>query len=164
MFSNLLINKAKALLTLCEKKEFMLATAESCTGGLIAALLTEIPGSSSVVERGFVTYSNEAKETALGVSVALLDSYGAVSQEVAKAMATGTLEKSNADVSIAVTGIAGPSGGSIEKPVGLVYIAVALINQKAIIHEHHFKGSRNAIRLAAVEKALDMVMQVIQES
>jgi nicotinamide-nucleotide amidase len=123
MFEAALLDQARALLDAARAKHIRIVTAESCTGGLIAGLLTEIPGSSDVVERGFVTYSNEAKEDALGVPAALLRKYGAVSDQVARAMADGALRHARAQLAIAVTGIAGPGGGSVEKPVGLVYIA-----------------------------------------
>jgi nicotinamide-nucleotide amidase len=158
MFPETLIASAKKLLRAYEKQKLMLATAESCTGGLIAALLTEIPGSSAVFERGFVTYSNAAKSASLGVPAALIRKYGAVSAPVAEAMAQGVLTHSKADVSIAVTGVAGPAGGTKQKPVGLVYIAVAAKRRKAIVEECLFKkGSRSDIRLQAATKALLLV-------
>src|SRR6266700_4222160 len=118
-----LIEKARALLDLCRQKQLKLATAESCTGGLVAATLTEIPGSSDVLDRGFVTYSNAAKQAMLGVQASMLETKGAVSKETAEAMAAGALERSRADVSAAVTGVAGPGGGTAAKPVGLVHFA-----------------------------------------
>lgn len=114
---------AAELLDALRVQDLMLAAAESCTGGLIAAYLTEMPGSSDVFERGFVTYSNDAKSELLGVSPEMIDAHGAVSEEVAGAMASGALAHSKADISVAVTGIAGPGGGSDDKPVGLVHIA-----------------------------------------
>ncbi|RUY69046.1 CinA family protein, partial [Mesorhizobium sp. M7A.F.Ca.CA.001.13.1.1] len=116
---------ANALLQACQKRGIMLATAESCTGGMIIAALTDIAGSSAVVDRGFITYSNEAKMDMLGVSAATLDAHGAVSRETAIEMATGALTRSRAGLTLAVTGIAGPGGGSAEKPVGLVWFGVA---------------------------------------
>jgi nicotinamide-nucleotide amidase len=116
---------ATALLELCKAKKLMVATAESCTGGLVAGALTDIAGSSAVVDRGFVTYTNEAKHQMLGVPSDTLDRCGAVSRETAEAMARGALGHANADIVIAVTGIAGPGGGSAEKPVGLVHFAAA---------------------------------------
>jgi nicotinamide-nucleotide amidase len=116
------MQQAQALYDLCRDRGLKIATAESCTGGLLAALLTEIPGSSHVFERGFVTYSNEAKTELLGVGDLLLARHGAVSEEVAHAMAVGCLDRSNVDLAVSVTGIAGPAGGSPEKPVGLVYV------------------------------------------
>ena len=123
MFSPSLQKQAKKLLAKSRAKSLMIATAESCTGGLISALLTEIAGSSDVFERGFVTYSNEAKNQLLGVPMQLIEKWGAVSAQTALAMATGALENSNANLSISVTGIAGPGGGSFKKPVGLVHLA-----------------------------------------
>jgi nicotinamide-nucleotide amidase len=163
MFSKVLMADGRNLLALCKKRGIMLATAESCTGGLIAALLTEIPGSSAVVERGFVTYSNEAKQSLLGVPQAALKRYGAVSKEVVKAMAEGALEHSDAKLSVAVTGIAGPEGGTEKKPVGLVYIAAAFSKHKTVIEECHFKGNRRTIRLAAVGLALRLALKQIRE-
>jgi nicotinamide-nucleotide amidase len=138
-----------------------IATAESCTGGLIAGLLTEIAGSSDVVERGLVTYSNEAKEELLGVSRELLARHGAVSAEVAHAMALGALKHARADIAVAVTGIAGPAGGTRQKPVGLVYLAAAR-GDRVIARECRFGGiGRREIRLASVKVALDLLFQLI---
>src|SRR5499427_4160717 len=116
---------AHALLDLCRAKRLMIATAESCTGGLVAAMLTEIPGSSDVLERGFVTYSNAAKTAMLGVPADVIARFGAVSRETAGAMAQGALTHSPADLAVSITGIAGPGGGSPDKPVGLVHFAAA---------------------------------------
>src|SRR3982751_3041231 len=116
---------ARSLLDLCRSRKLTIATAESCTGGLVAAALTAIPGSSDVVDRGFVTYSNAAKTEMLGVPADLIATHGAVSEPVARAMAEGALSRSNADVAVAITGIAGPDGGSDAKPVGLVHLAAA---------------------------------------
>jgi len=120
-----LVREAAALLQLCRERGAMLATAESCTGGLIAACLTEVAGSSDVLDRGFVTYSNQAKQEMLGVPAAVLAEHGAVSEPVARAMAAGAIARSRALLSVAVTGIAGPGGGSAGKPVGLVHLATA---------------------------------------
>lgn len=159
MFPKALISQAEKLLHACEKQKVMLSFAESCTGGLITALMTEIAGSSAVVERGFVTYSNDAKHELLGVPLALIKRHGAVSGEVAQAMAEGALEHSRAQMSVAVTGIAGPTGGSKEKPVGLVYIAVAIRgkNTRTLIQQFHFKGKRSAVRISALTAALAML-------
>jgi len=137
-----------------------IATAESCTGGLIAALLTEIAGSSEVVERGFVTYSNEAKAELLGIPMAVITENGAVSESVARAMAEGALQHSRAQVAVAVTGIAGPGGGTAEKPVGLVHMAVAR-DGHATQHEEHRFGDigRSLVRLRTVEAALRLLLQ-----
>lgn len=139
-----------------------LASAESCTGGLIAAALTEIAGSSRVFERGFVTYSNEAKTELLGVGAALIEERGAVSAEVARAMALGGLEHSHADICIAVTGIAGPGGGSAEKPVGLVYLAAAKRNFECIVEERRFgEIGRDRVRELTVAAAFGLVRTML---
>jgi len=158
MFAPALIDRATALLALCRERRLKLATAESCTGGLVAGLLTEVPGSSAVVERGFVVYSNLAKQEMLSVPEATLVQWGAVSAETARAMAEGALAHSLADLAVAITGIAGPDGGTAEKPVGLVHFAAA--RRGAPIHgvDRRFGPlSRGAIRLAAVETALEML-------
>lgn len=156
MLANSHIQQATSLLESFKIQGLKLATAESCTGGMIAALLTEIAGSSAVFECGFVTYSNESKINLLGVDAAIIEKYGAVSEEVACAMAQGALAKSGADVAVSVTGIAGPSGGTETKPVGLVYIAVA--NKTGIICEKNiFSGSRQAIRTNSVTQALNLL-------
>jgi nicotinamide-nucleotide amidase len=149
---------AEAVLVRCREKKLMLATAESCTGGLIAGALTDIAGSSDVVERGFVTYSNRAKTEMLGVPAALIARHGAVSAEVARAMATGVLAHAPVELSVAVTGIAGPGGGSAEKPVGLVHLAVARRGEKVQSEQQIFPGDRGAIRRATVERALEMLL------
>ncbi|MBX9776709.1 MAG: CinA family protein [Xanthobacteraceae bacterium] len=158
-----LIEQATALLALCRRKRLKIATAESCTGGLIAATLTEIPGSSDVVERGFVTYSNEAKETMLGVPGAMLRTVGAVSRETAEAMAKGALRQSHAELAISVTGIAGPGGGSPEKPVGLVHFAAASKHGHLVHHEKHFGDiGRSQVRHASVIEALAMLRELAE--
>jgi nicotinamide-nucleotide amidase len=157
LFPDDLLTRAEALLEQLRAKGWMLATAESCTGGLIAACLTEIAGSSDVVERGFVTYSNEAKSELLGVPPALIQRHGAVSAEVARAMAQGALAKSRAQVAVSVTGVAGPGGGSAEKPVGLVHLALAIAGGAVSAHREVFRGNRREIRLAATRKALEMI-------
>ena len=153
-----IVERAERLLTLCRAEGVRVATAESCTGGLIAACLTEIAGSSGVVDRGFVTYSNEAKNDLLGVPEALLVRVGAVSEEVARAMAEGALARSDADLAVAVTGIAGPGGATDTKPVGLVHHACAGPGG-AIVHRRVvYLGDRGGVRLATVETALDMLI------
>lgn len=143
------------------EQHWMLATAESCTAGLVAAACTDLAGSSQWFERGFVTYSNEAKVQMLGVDAQLIEQYGAVSQEVAHAMAAGALKHSNADVSISVTGIAGPGGGSAQKPVGLVWFGWGLPDQ--IVTEHQiFQGNRQQIRAAAKQFALEKLYALVQ--
>ncbi|WP_297838615.1 CinA family protein [uncultured Roseibium sp.] len=140
----------------------MVATAESCTGGLICGALTEIAGSSAAVDRGFVTYSNEAKNEMLGVPKDLIEKYGAVSKEVAIAMAEGALARSNADVAVSVTGIAGPGGGSAQKPVGTVHIAVAAKDRPTDhLHCWFADNGRQSIRLATVRTALTSILNAI---
>jgi nicotinamide-nucleotide amidase len=146
---------------LLERKQ-MLATAESCTGGLIAAACTDLAGSSTWFERGFVTYSNQAKTEMLGVDVQLIATHGAVSEPVARAMAQGALQQSHAQVAIAVTGVAGPSGGSADKPVGTVWLAWALPSS---VHAEvqHFAGERAAVRAATVAHALSRMIILLKE-
>ncbi|RZI86682.1 MAG: CinA family protein [Rubrivivax sp.] len=131
-----------------------LATAESCTGGLIAATCTDLSGSSAWFERGFVTYSNEAKTELLGVDAALIEAHGAVSEPVARAMAEGALARSRADRAVAVTGVAGPTGGSVDKPVGTVWLAWAALGAPTMTLRCQFAGDRAAVRLATVAQAL----------
>jgi nicotinamide-nucleotide amidase len=152
---------AKTLIDLYRAKRLRIATAESCTGGMIAAAITDIAGSSDVFERGFVTYSNEAKTEQVGVPADLIAHHGAVSVHVAREMAVGALKHSRADVAVAVTGIAGPGGGSESKPVGLVYLAVARRNSDPAIERHQFHGDRAAIRQATVERALEMLAEAV---
>lgn len=141
------------------QNDMMLACAESCTGGMIAAAITERAGSSAVFDRGFVTYSNEAKMDMLGVSAVTLQNHGAVSQETAREMCLGALSKSRAHIAVSVTGIAGPSGGSAEKPVGLVYIGIATQNGAAHVTKNLFEGDRISIRQATLEKALELLIE-----
>jgi nicotinamide-nucleotide amidase len=152
-----LLKSAEKLLEAFRSAGLRLATAESCTGGLIAATLTEIAGASDVVERGFVTYSNEAKTELLGVPAALIARAGAVSAEVAEAMAEGALDRSAADLAVAVTGIAGPGGATAAKPVGLVYLGVCRRGATAEHERHVFSGDRAAVRRAAVAAAFDLL-------
>lgn len=153
-----LLPLAGEIISACTKGGLLLATAESCTGGLIAGVLTEIAGSSAVVDRGFVTYSNEAKTGMLQVAPALIGTHGAVSREVAIAMAEGAIRASRADVAVAVTGIAGPGGGSVEKPVGLVHFAVAVRGDVTTAVEQRFGDiGRSAVRLATVKVALETI-------
>ena len=149
---------AETVLAACRARGFKIATAESCTGGLIAAALTGIAGSSDVVDRGFVTYSNAAKSAMLGVSAATLDAHGAVSESVAREMAMGALEKSGADLAVAVTGVAGPGGGSAHKPVGLVHIAVASNNGLTHLESRFGDIGRDGVRVETVRAALRMVL------
>jgi len=151
-----ILRQAELLLETCRIRRQKLATAESCTGGLIAAALTHFAGSSDVFERGFVTYSNEAKTELLGVPAPLIERYGAVSEAVARAMAEGVLVFSHADISVSVTGVAGPGGGSTEKPVGLVCFGRAVRNGATACYRQDFKGDRAAIRAQAVRFALTL--------
>ena len=145
------------VLARCRAQGWTLATAESCTGGMVAAALTDIAGASDVVERGFVTYSNRAKSELLGVPKELIEKHGAVSAETAAAMAQGALAKAPVDIAVAVTGIAGPSGGTKEKPVGLVYFGVARSGGKILTERQIFKGDRTDIRRAAAARALELL-------
>jgi nicotinamide-nucleotide amidase len=148
---------ATAVLARCRAAGLMVATAESCTGGLVAACLTEIAGSSDVVDRGFVTYSNEAKMELLSVPAATLAAHGAVSDDTATAMLAGALAHSRADLVVAITGIAGPGGGSIEKPVGLVFIGVQRRGRDPQVERHVFSGDRAAVRAASLRRALELM-------
>ena len=152
---------AAALLERYRQRGWKIATAESCTGGMIAAALTDIAGSSDVLERGFIAYSNEAKSELIGVPAAMIASHGAVSAPVAKAMADGALGRSRADVVISVTGIAGPGGGSSTKPVGLVYFGLARKGIETRVDRQHFAGDRVTVRLATVGHALDLLADAL---
>lgn len=157
-----LTSLATDLIQAATQQGLTIATAESCTGGLVAGVLTEIAGSSAVVDRGFVTYSNEAKSQMLGVSTDLIERLGAVSAEVAIAMAEGAISGSDADIAVAVTGVAGPGGGSPEKPVGLVHFAAMRRGQSARHTERRFGDvGRAQIRLASVREALVMMQRLI---
>jgi len=149
---------AEAVLARHRRAGTKLATAESCTGGAIAAALTDIAGSSDVFERGFVVYSNEAKTELLGVPAALIDRHGAVSDVVAAAMAEGALAHSHADLAVSVTGIAGPGGGTPKKPVGLVYIGCVRRGGAPAVERHVFAGDRAAVRAATVQRALELLL------
>jgi nicotinamide-nucleotide amidase len=154
LFPNALVEQATALLADLRARGATLATAESCTGGLIAALITDIAGSSDVFTHGFITYANAAKTSMVGVPASLIAQHGAVSAPVAIAMAEGALDASGARIAVAVTGVAGPSGGSPEKPVGLVHIAVARVDGETLHQQHQFSGDRASVRLQTVEAAL----------
>jgi len=157
-----LADDASSLLGEIKKRQLKLATAESCTGGLIAAVLTEVPGSSDVVDRGFVTYSNDAKNAMLGVSLDLIREDGAVSEAVARAMVSGALERSIASIAVSVTGIAGPGGGSADKPVGLVHLAVQR-RDKPCVHARCEFGDvgRSNVRHLSVQKAFELLHSVL---
>jgi nicotinamide-nucleotide amidase len=156
-------NRAATLLDAYRDKGLKIATAESCTGGLVAALLTEISGSSSVMERGFVTYSNEAKIELIGVPAELIAAHGAVSEPVARAMAEGALAHSRADVAVGVTGVAGPTGGTATKPVGLVHFGLARKGAATIHLERRYGDlGREIVRRRAVEDALALLEQAVR--
>ncbi|WP_153769142.1 CinA family protein [Labrenzia sp. CE80] len=157
-----LLPEAENIIADARRKGLIIATAESCTGGLIAGLLTEVPGSSAVIDRGFVTYSNEAKQEMLGVPFETLEAVGAVSCETAIAMAEGALKNSRADLAVSVTGIAGPGGGSAQKPVGTVHFALAANNRKTEHLAAQFGDiGRGEVRLQAVVKALELISNSI---
>jgi nicotinamide-nucleotide amidase len=152
---------AKHLLDLCRARGLTVATAESCTGGLVVAALTEIAGSSDVVECGFVTYSNQAKETMLGVPASTLKRHGAVSAETASAMAAGALRNSQADIAVSITGIAGPGGGTKEKPVGLVHFAAASRDGRCLERRQLFgEIGRDRVRERSVAEALALLQDL----
>jgi nicotinamide-nucleotide amidase len=152
---------ARRVIEICSAKRLTVATAESCTGGLVTAALTEIPGSSAVVACSFVTYSNDAKQNLLGVPEGVLRSYGAVSRPTAQAMADGVLARTPADLAVAVTGIAGPGGGSAEKPVGLVHFAAAARNGERRAREERFGDiGRAVVRQRSVGVALEMLEEL----
>jgi len=155
--------KARDVLDACRAARLTLATAESCTGGMIAASLTDIAGSSDVVERGFVTYSNAAKSELLGIAPELIAAHGAVSAEVAEAMASGVLAHAPVDLAVSVTGIAGPGGATATKPVGLVYLGIARRGGACRAERQVFPGDRAAIRRAATARALDLLMAAVSE-
>jgi len=162
MFPAPLLRLAEVVLAEARAQKLRIATAESCTGGLIAGLLTEIPGSSDVFDRGFVVYSNRAKQDMLNVPGDLIADAGAVSEAVARAMAEGAVENSNAHMAVSVTGVAGPGGGTPLKPVGLVHIAAAR-ERRSILHEAHRFGDigRAEVRMKSVEAALELLQRLI---
>lgn len=161
MFPADILRLAEQVLAAARAQQLKIATAESCTGGLVAGALTEIAGSSDVVERGFVTYANAAKTDMISVPAGMIGAHGAVSEEVARAMAEGVLAHAPVDLAVAITGIAGPGGGTPSKPVGLVHFACAR-RGGATAHERHvFPGDRSAVRLAAVRVALALLMRRI---
>ncbi|MFY0637594.1 CinA family protein [Maricaulis maris] len=159
IFTHSLIDQAETLIDRARTAGVMVATAESCTGGLVSALLTEIPGASDVVDRGFVTYSNAAKTEMLGIPARVIEANGAVSVEVARRMAEEALLRSNADITVSITGIAGP-GGSEHKPAGLVHFAMARRDGTTKTHVSRFGDrGRDAVRLASVATALDLLAE-----
>lgn len=159
MFNPDLLALAETFLQRCRVSGVKVATAESCSGGLLAGLLTEIPGASDVFERGFVTYANQSKTDLLHVAPEHLIKHGAVSKIVAQAMAQGLIRNTPCDLGLAITGIAGPDGGTPEKPVGLVYIAAARRGQGALAERRDFTGTRTEIRTAAIRSALELALQ-----
>jgi nicotinamide-nucleotide amidase len=153
---------ARRLVTLAAARKRLLATAESCTGGLVAGALTDIAGSSAIFDRGFVTYSNAAKIAMLGVRPATLEQHGAVSAETAKEMAAGALARSDAFVAVSITGIAGPAGGSALKPIGLVWFAAAARDGRVLLEERYFGDiGRQPVRYASVLQALSMLEEIV---
>ncbi len=162
LFPSELLDAAKKLLAELQRHALLIVTAESCTGGLLAGLLTEVPGASAMVERGFVTYSNVAKTELLGVDATLIQRYGAVSEEVARAMAEGALRNTPAHIAVSVTGIAGPDGGSPQRPVGLVYLAVAGKGQPTRTRECRFGNiGRREVRLASLREAISLTLEAV---
>jgi nicotinamide-nucleotide amidase len=164
MFSSPLLRLAEVVVADARNQKLRIATAESCTGGLIGALLTEIPGSSSVFDRGFIVYSGRAKQDLLGVPGDLIADAGEVSEAVARMMAEGAVENSNAQLAVSVTGVAGPGGGTPMKPIGLVHIAACREN-RAILHEAHRFGDigRTEVRLKSVEVALTLLHRLLEK-
>lgn len=163
MFSSPLLRLAEVVVADAREKKLRIATAESCTGGLVAALITEIPGSSAVFDRGFITYSGRSKQDLLGVPGDLIADSGEVSEAVARMMAEGAVENSNAQLAVAVTGIAGPGGGTAMKPIGLVHVAACREN-RAIIHEVNRFGDigRTEVRLKTCEVALQLLRRLLE--
>lgn len=161
MLEERLLLLAKDMVTQATTRNLKIATAESCTGGLVSAYLTAIPGASAVFDLGFVTYSNAVKESMLGVSPQTIADFGAVSADVAKEMAEGAVKTSGADIAVSITGIAGPDGGSTEKPVGLVYIALAKRGEKTDVTKNNFKGDRADVRTQSAEMALNALLSAI---
>ncbi len=153
---------SETVLGACRAARLKLATAESCTGGMVAAALTDIAGSSDVVERGFVTYSNAAKTELLGVPPEMIAAHGAVSAQVATAMVQGALARAPVDVAVSITGIAGPGGATKGKPVGLVYFGIARKGSAARVERHTFQGDRAAVRAASTQRALELLLEVVR--
>ena len=160
MFSANIRSLSQNVIDVCAKEQRRIATAESCTAGLLAAALTDIPGASAVVERGFITYSNDSKMEVLGVRPEALGQFGAVSACVAEQMAIGALEFSRADLALSITGIAGPDGGTVEKPVGLVYFGLATREGALMHYKCTFSGDREEVRMQAVAEALKLIVTV----
>jgi len=161
MFSSTILDEAKIVIEECQTAGLRLATAESCTGGLVSGALTAVPGASAVFERGFVTYANAAKNAMLGVAPALIAAHGAVSEPVSRAMAEGALKRADVDLAVAVTGIAGPGGGSADKPVGLVHMAAARRGRETVHERHVYSGDRADIRRQSVADALRLLRRQV---
>lgn len=159
-----MLDLVEKLTKLLESRNMTLAVAESCTGGLVAATITHKSGASKIFDRGFVTYSNAAKIEALGVDAKLIEQHGAVSAEVAQAMAQGALDKSTADLTVSITGIAGPDGGTESKPIGLAFFGYALKGGSAGSLEHKFEGDREKIRVSSTVTALKHLISVLEEN
>jgi nicotinamide-nucleotide amidase len=163
LFPDDLYAAAASVLDELQRHAYLVATAESCTGGLLTGLLTEVPGASGMVERGFVTYSNAAKTELLGVPADLITRHGAVSEQVARAMADGALHRTPAHIALSITGIAGPDGGSPEKPVGLVYLGTAARGEQTHVRACRFGNiGRREIRLASIRVALELMANAIK--
>jgi len=163
MLDQELRDRAVSLLELCKSRHLTIATAESCTGGLLAAALTDIPGSSAVVDRGFVTYTNESKQQMIGVPPPTIEKYGAVSRETAEAMAKGTLAHAQVDLAVSITGIAGPTGDTPGKPIGLVHFAAASRSGRKIHHEGRFGNvGRSEVRRKSVLQAMAMLTELAE--
>ena len=164
MFDREILDAAVRLLEICKKKKLTLATAESCTGGLVAGAISEISGSSAVLDRGFITYSNEAKQQMLGVTPATIDVYGAVSKECAEEMAKGALAHARVDLAVSITGIAGPTGATHGKPIGLVYFCAASRSGRTITHDRKYGDiGRSQVRRASVLQALAMLQELAEK-
>jgi len=164
MFDLVVLDSAEHLLAVCKRKNLTVATAESCTGGLVAGAISAISGSSSVLDRGYVTYSNRAKEEMLGVTPTALESHGAVSREVAEEMAKGARARANVDLAVSVTGIAGPTGGTPDKPVGLVHFAAASRGGRLLVHEEQYGDvGRSQVRRLSLLQALAMLRELAEK-
>jgi len=164
MFDREILDAAVRLLELCKKKRLTVATAESCTGGLVSGAISEISGSSAVLDRGVVTYSNEAKQQLLGVTPATIDVYGAVSKECAEEMAKGALAHTQVDLAVSITGIAGPTGATPGKPIGLVYFCAASRSGRTIAHDRKYGDiGRSQIRRASILQALAMFQELAEK-
>jgi nicotinamide-nucleotide amidase len=163
MFPTEIQDLAERIVKLFTKEKRRIVTAESCTGGMVGAARTGVPGSSNVFERGFITYSNDSKIDLLGVLPDVLETYGAVSANVAEAMAEGALTYSHADVAVSITGIAGPGGATTDKPIGLVYLGLATRDGARFHYRCEFKGNRDAVRLQATLEALKLLLSVVEK-